>query len=79
MDWRGLFSTDPVRRRRALKEVSFRLPLRPCVKFFYMYFLRRGFWDGFPGLTYCTLQAIYEYMISLKVKELRRRSRGLPM
>ena len=39
-----------------------------------MYFLRRGFLDGYPGFTYCTLQAIYEYMTCLKVKELRKQS-----
>jgi hypothetical protein len=44
-----------------------------------MYFLRRGFLDGIPGLTYCTLQAIYKYMICLKIKELKRRERGLPL
>ena len=56
-----------------------RLPLRPWLKFIYMYFLRRGFLDGMPGLTYCTLQAIYEYMICLKIKELKRQERGLTM
>lgn len=79
MDWRGLCSNDPLRRRRALKNFSIHLPCRPLVKFLYMYLLHRGFLDGFQGLTYCTLQAVYEYMIELKVKELRRREQGLPM
>lgn len=72
IDWRGLLTRDPVRRRRALKELSFRMPARPWLKFLYMYLLRGGFLDGLPGLTYCTLQAVYEYMICLKLKELRR-------
>ena len=38
-----------------------------------------GFLDGKAGLTYCTLQAVYEYMICCKVKELRRRQKGLPV
>jgi len=79
VDWKGLLSTDSVRRRRALKGLSLRLPLRPWVKFVYMYFFRMGFLDGMPGLTYCTLQAIYEHMICLKVKELKRRQQGLPL
>jgi len=66
-------------RRRARKEFSFRLPFRPWLKFFYMYLVRGGFLDGAPGLTYCVLQAIYEYMICVKVKELKRRERGLPV
>ncbi len=71
VDWRGLVSLDGHRRRRALKELSFRLPFRPWLKFAYMYILRMGFLDGMPGLTYCSLQAIYEYMICLKVRELK--------
>ena len=77
--WRNLLSRDAIRRRRALKELSFRLPLRPWLKFLYMYVLRRGFLDGAPGLTYCALQAVYEYMICLKIKELKRREKGLPV
>jgi len=72
--WRELFAGDPVRRRKELKRLSFRFPFRPWLKFLYMYVLRMGFLDGFPGLTYCTLQAIYEYMICLKIKEIRRGS-----
>ncbi len=79
LDWRGLLSRDAVRRRLALKELSYRLPGRPWLKFFYMYLLRLGFLDGRPGLTYCALQSVYEYMICLKVKELRRREDGLPI
>lgn len=77
VDWSGLMARDPARRRMALKHLSFRLPGRPYAKFLYMYLLRMGFLDGRAGLTYCTLQAIYEYMICCKVKELRRREKGL--
>jgi len=35
-----------------------------------MYIVRRGFLDGSAGLTYCRLLATYEYMITLKVREL---------
>jgi glycosyltransferase involved in cell wall biosynthesis len=72
-----MFDTND--RRRRLKDLFFRLPARPFVKFFYYYLWRRGFLDGRPGLTYCTLQAIYEYMIDCKVRELQRRDRGLPI
>lgn len=72
-----VFSRNPVIRRKALKQLSFRMPGRPFAKFAYMYLLRAGFLDGRAGLTYCTLQAVYEYMIELKVKELRRREKGL--
>jgi glycosyltransferase involved in cell wall biosynthesis len=74
-----LWSRDPTERRRALKDFFFRLPARPLVKFLYYYGWRRGFLDGSAGLTYASLQAIYEYMISCKSSELERRRRGLPV
>lgn len=74
-----VFSRDPAIRRGALKRLSFRIPGRPFAKFAYMYLLRAGFLDGRAGLTYCALQAIYEYMICCKVKELRRREKGMPV
>lgn len=75
----NLWSADPNERRRALKDIFFRLPARPLVKFLYYYAWRRGFLDGRAGLTYATLQAIYEYMIACKGVELDRRRRGLPV
>ncbi|HZW10457.1 MAG TPA: glycosyltransferase family 2 protein [Phycisphaerales bacterium] len=74
----NLVSPDRNTRRLELKNVSFRMPGRPFLKFAYMYLLQGGFLDGRPGLTYCTLQAIYEYQIVLKVRELVRVERGLP-
>jgi hypothetical protein len=74
-----LFARGHFARRQALKRLSFRLPFRPTLKFIYMYFLRFGFLDGRPGLTYCRLVAIYEYMIVLKMIEKRRRLRGAPL
>jgi hypothetical protein len=44
-----------------------------------MYLLRGGFLDGRAGLTYCRLLAMYEYMIVLKLREFRRREKGLPV
>ncbi len=48
-----------------------RLPARPLVRFFYMYFLLGGFLDGRAGIAWCTLQAFYEYLILLKVWEMK--------
>ena len=74
----GLFSADPALRRRALKNLSFKLPWRPLIKFLYFYVWQRGWLDGRAGFTYCVLQAFYEYMIVLKMRELERHQRGLP-
>lgn len=74
----GLFVADPALRRRALKELSFRLPCRPFVKFLYFYLWQRGCLDGRAGFTYCVLQSFYEYMIVVKMRELKRHEQGLP-
>lgn len=70
LDWKNFFSKDLTSRRRAVKTLSFKLPFRPLLRFFYMYILRLGFLDGRSGLIYCCLLAIYQYEIDLKVKEL---------
>jgi glycosyltransferase involved in cell wall biosynthesis len=75
----ALLSSDPTQRRRALKDLFFRMPARPLIKFSYYYLWRRGFLDGRAGFTYASLQAFYEYMISCKSAELKRRELGLPL
>jgi len=75
----SIWSRDPNERRRALKDIFFRMPARPLVKFLYYYGWRRGFLDGQAGFTYATLQAFYEYLIACKGAELERRRRGLPV
>lgn len=69
--WDLFFGPSEVERRRALKDFSLRLPFRPVVRFFYMYILLGGFLDGQAGLAWCTLQAFYEYLILLKVWEMK--------
>lgn len=69
-DWAGLCSLNPVRRRRALKLASLRLPFRPLLRFLYMYLLRGGCLDGRPGFWYCRLLAFYELLIVLKLREI---------
>jgi glycosyltransferase involved in cell wall biosynthesis len=70
---KALFARDFNERRAHQKELFYRLPLRPLLKFAYVYFWRRGFLDGPAGFTYAALQSIYEYMIVLKTRELANR------
>lgn len=69
--WRGLFGGDFNERRVHQKRFFYRLPGRPFIKWLYMVIGRRAFLDGVPGLTYAALQAIYEYFIVLKTRELQ--------
>ena len=72
VSWKKLFFGETeVEKRRALKDLSLRLPFRPIVRFFYMYFFLGGCLDGRAGFAWCTLQAFYEYLILLKVWELQ--------
>ncbi len=73
--WQVL-SRDPNDRRAALKDIFFRLPMRPHVKWLYFIVWRRAFLDGRAGLTYARLQYLYEYMIQMKARELRLRNSG---
>jgi len=79
LEWRRSFSADPVIRRKFFKQLAYRMPGRPVLVFCYLYLFRRGFLDGRSGLIYCILRSIYEYMIDIKVRELRRRENGLPV
>jgi glycosyltransferase involved in cell wall biosynthesis len=69
--WIKAFTAKDFHQRRYhQKELFYRLPFRPFVKFLLLYVVKRGFLDGRAGLTYAALQAIYEYFIVLKVREL---------
>ncbi|MRN43174.1 MULTISPECIES: glycosyltransferase family 2 protein [unclassified Brucella] len=78
IDWGGLLSGEPERRRRTLKSLSYNLPFRPSLRFLYMYILRGGFLDGKPGYLYCRLLAAYEFMIVVKTEEHRRKQSAMP-
>lgn len=77
--FRDIFSINPVLRRRALKQLAYRMPLRPMIVFIYLYFARFGCLDGRAGLSYCFLRTFYEFMIDLKASELRRQDKGLQL
>ena len=69
----SLFSRNPVEQKRALKNIFYRLPGRPFLRFFIMYVIQRGFLDGYPGFVFCILRGIQEFHISIKLKELNER------
>lgn len=72
VEWKDLiWGQSEVERRRALKDLSLRLPFRPLIRFVYMYFVLGGLLDGRAGFTWCVLQAFYEYLILLKVWEMK--------
>ena len=71
--WRtALRGKDFHERRLHQKALFYKLPGRPLLKWLYMMLARGAVLDGAAGVTYATLQSIYEYLIVLKTKELRR-------
>jgi glycosyltransferase involved in cell wall biosynthesis len=72
----ALFGKDRNQRRFHQKEMFYRMPGRPLLKFLLLYVGKRGFLDGCVGFRYAMLQSFYEYMIVLKTKELARRAKS---
>ena len=70
INYKNLLSTDPVVKRRILKQIFYRLPLRSLLVFLYLYVFRLGVLDGYPGYLFCRLRSLYEYMITIKIKEI---------
>lgn len=74
---KAVFSQDFTEKRYHQKGLFYSLPGRPFIKWFYMIVIRRAFLDGSAGITYATLQSIYEYFIVLKSKELIKEQKTL--
>lgn len=66
-----LLSSDPLRRRKAMKEIFLRLPFKPALIFLYLYVLKMGFLDGREGLYFCALRAAHELNINAKMLEIK--------
>jgi glycosyltransferase involved in cell wall biosynthesis len=65
-------SSGEVGRRRRLKQFSQRLPLRPLLRFLYIYVWQKGFLDGREGYYFARLHAVYEFLSVAKTYELTR-------
>lgn len=68
--FKALFAKDFAEKRYHQKGIFYKIPGRPFIKWMYMVIWRRAFLDGKAGVTYATLQSIYEYFIVLKTREL---------
>jgi glycosyltransferase involved in cell wall biosynthesis len=55
-----------------------RVPGKPALFFLYSYLARRGFLDGYAGLSYSLANAFYWWQVNLKVRELKRSTAGVP-
>lgn len=73
---KALFGKDFTEKRFHQKGLFHKMPGRPIIKWLYMVIWRRAFLDGGAGVTYATLQAVYEYFIMLRTSELLKQKRA---
>jgi glycosyltransferase involved in cell wall biosynthesis len=69
---KALFEPDFNQRRYHQKGLYYKLPGRPLIKICYMMFVRMSWLDGRAGITYALLQAIYEFLIVQKQREMEQ-------
>lgn len=72
VDWRVMFSSDPMARRALTKRLAANLPFRGAFYFLYCYLFRMGFLDGRDGLVFCRMKAMYQNMIVMRKHEIRK-------
>jgi len=58
-------------RNPALKSWLSRVPGWPLLRFLHAFGFKLGFLEGRPGLTYCINMAYYEFLIQIKMRQLR--------
>ncbi|MEO6739727.1 MAG: glycosyltransferase family 2 protein [Chthoniobacteraceae bacterium] len=76
--WRDIFSRHGSVRNKALKPLVSRMPGWPVAMFFIRYVLKLGFIEGRRGFVYCVNMAWYEFLIRIKMDEIRRSGAASP-
>ena len=72
VEWRMILKARGSQRNKLLKPLVSRVPLWPLIRFVFDYFGRLGFLEGTEGLIYCVNMAYYEFLIRIKMRELRQ-------
>jgi glycosyltransferase involved in cell wall biosynthesis len=70
--FKNLFSPHGSVRNPALKSWLSRIPGWPILRFIFSYFLKLGFLEGMPGFIYCTNMGYYEFLVKIKMREIRK-------
>jgi glycosyltransferase involved in cell wall biosynthesis len=68
-----LFRETGTHRMAVLKTLAVRLPGWPFSRFCYSYFFKFGFLEGSRGFIYCVNIGYYEFLIKIKMRELKAR------
>jgi len=68
---RDIFNSHDSIRNPALKSWLTKLPGWPLLRFIQAYIWNFGFIEGLPGFIYCINMAYYEFLIKIKIEELK--------
>jgi glycosyltransferase involved in cell wall biosynthesis len=69
-DLKARFWGKTEERRRYIKKKFIRNPIAPIFYFFYLYILKGGILEGYPGFYYILYQCIYLYFVNSKIYEI---------
>ncbi|MEJ8800527.1 glycosyltransferase family 2 protein [Pontibacter sp. H249] len=69
--FKNIFTRHASTRNPALKSWLSRIPGWPLLRFMHAYFINFGFLEGAPGFIYCVNMAYHEFLIQIKMRELR--------
>jgi glycosyltransferase involved in cell wall biosynthesis len=68
-----VFSRNKSTRNIALKSWLTQIPGWPLIRFIQAYILNFGFLEGKPGFIYCVNMSYYEFLIKIKIRELKNK------
>jgi glycosyltransferase involved in cell wall biosynthesis len=69
---KNIFSPHGSVRNPALKSWLSRIPGWPLLRFLFAYVVKLGFLEGMPGFIYCANMGYYEFLIKIKMREIRK-------
>lgn len=72
--FKNIFASHSSVRNPALKSWLSRLPGWPVLRFLQAYVFSFGFLEGMPGFIYCINMGYYEFLIQIKVREIKSKS-----
>ena len=76
--FRNIFNKNSSTRNPALKSWLSKVPGWPAVRFLHAYVINLGFLEGTPGFIYCMNMAYHEFLITIKMRELRGKLKYKP-
>lgn len=73
--FKNMFSENSSKRNPALKSWLTKIPGWPLLRFIQAYVFNLGFLEGKPGFIYCTNMAFYEYLVKIKIREMKHKKK----